>query len=315
VEDELRLEARLIRLLEEDASADVRAIDIPPEQEDQIRLTHVWIWYRETEKLVRVLANVLPSTMAQPINQLRYAGHHVLKAVTAPEQDASYQANVVEAFKHCKRAYYDALDLYVYHMAEAHRDKLAFLPDPSTAKILSRELATFLERINGARLNAQTRIDYYAEVQDDLSAGLAMIARVNQAMAAAGVTLEIVQERAELAKENRALRQQIDEKLRAAAFKLNVLAISLTLVVVLATAVGLAFQGVGTRYFFPERQDVPAAPSIPPEPVAKATAEPETAASINQPDRQAHGGSPMSDQEPDQSSAAPAALPPEPPPH
>ncbi|WPL19040.1 hypothetical protein Thiowin_04144 [Thiorhodovibrio winogradskyi] len=286
MEDELRLEARrLIALLEEEASADVRAIDIPPEQEDQIQLKQVWVWYRETEKLVRVLANILPSTMAQPINQLRYAGHHVLKAVTASEQHASYRANVVEAFKHCKRAYYDALDLYVYHMAEAHRDKLAFLPDLATATALSRELATFLDRINGARLNAQTRIDYYAEIQGDLSAGLAVIAKVNQAMAAAGVTLEIVQERAELAKENRALRRQIDEKLRTAASKLNVLAILLTLLVVLATAGGLAFQGVGTRYLFPERQVVPADPSISEEAARKAALEPEAAASSDQPDR------------------------------
>lgn len=106
-----RPDRRLIRLLEEDARADVREMDIPPEQEDHIQLSQVRNWYLETEKLIRVLANVLPSTMAQPINQLRYAGHHVLKAVTAPEQDASYRANVVEAFKHCKRAYYDALDL------------------------------------------------------------------------------------------------------------------------------------------------------------------------------------------------------------
>ncbi|WP_323685386.1 hypothetical protein [Lamprobacter sp.] len=253
--------SRLISLLEEEARADVRDMDRAPELEDQIQLVHVQGWYLETEKLIRVLANVLPSTMAQPINQLRYAGHHVLKAVTAPERDAAYRANVVEAFKHCKRAYYDALDLYVYHMAEAYRDKLSFLPDPTTTKTLARELAAFLERIGAARLRAHARIDYYAEIQADITAGLAVIARVNEAMAAAGVTAEIVRERAALAQENRQLRDQIDNKLRVAATKFNVLAVLLAFVIALTTAVGLLFQGVGTRWLYPDDDEMPRPPS------------------------------------------------------
>lgn len=66
------------------------------------------------------------------------------------------------------------------------------------------------------------------------------------------MTREIVQERAELAKENRALRLQVDEKLRAAAFKLNVLAIVLTLFVVVATALGLVFQAASSDQSAPD---------------------------------------------------------------
>lgn len=68
----------LIQLLEKEARRDVREIDVAPEHEGQIDLPQVRVWYIETEKLIRVLANVLPSTMVQPINQLRYAGHHSL---------------------------------------------------------------------------------------------------------------------------------------------------------------------------------------------------------------------------------------------
>ncbi len=97
----MSVEQHLIQRLEKDAQADVRDIDVPPEQENQIQMAQVRDWYLETEKLIRVLANILPSTMSQPINQLRYAGHHILKAVTASEQEASYRVNVIEAFKHC----------------------------------------------------------------------------------------------------------------------------------------------------------------------------------------------------------------------
>ncbi|WP_044408326.1 hypothetical protein [Thiomicrospira microaerophila] len=51
-------------------------------------------------------------------------GHHILKVQT---DDDCKQANLVEAYKHCIRAYYDAIDLYVYHLSETYRDKLPFL--------------------------------------------------------------------------------------------------------------------------------------------------------------------------------------------
>lgn len=242
---------RLLQLLEEEAGRDISAMDVPPEQEEQIRIAHVRQWYLETEKLVRVLANVLPSTMAQPINQLRYAGHHVLKAVSLAEDDAQRQVNLVEAFKHCKRAYYDALDLYIYHMAEAHRDKLAFLPDQALARSLARDLERFLDHVNATRLAALKRIDYYAAIQTDLLAGLRLVAQVNQAMAASGVTAEIVREREELARANVQLKDQVENKLAAGAARFNRWMLAVTILIVLATATGLVFQGAGTQYFLP----------------------------------------------------------------
>ncbi len=162
----------LIELLEQEARQDVNEMDVAPEQEGQITLSQVRVWYIETEKLIRVLANVLPSTMVQPINQLRYAGHHILKAVNAEERDAHYQVNVIEAFKHCKRAYYDAIDLYIYHMAEAHRDKLSFLPDQKQIRSLAGELESFLEAVNRSRLETLSRIDYYSDIRNSLIDGL-----------------------------------------------------------------------------------------------------------------------------------------------
>ena len=242
---------QLIELLESEMHGDIRTIDVPPEQERQITLAQVQQWYLETEKLIRVLANVLPSTMSQPINQLRYAGHHVLKAVTAEEQSAEYAVNVVNAFKHCKRAYYDAIDLYIYHMAEAHRDKLAFLPDRELAQSLAYKLEVFLDKVNKSRLSSMQRIEYYAAMQADLLTGLKLITQINQAMTASGITAEIMRERQELAQANLQLKEQVEKKLAAGAARFNRWMLVVTVFIVLSTASGLIFQGAGTRYFFP----------------------------------------------------------------
>jgi hypothetical protein len=65
---------------------------------------YFWIIFFETEKLIRTTANLsLEVTSQQGINQLRYAAHHILKS--------NKQEDTIEAYKHCKRAYYDTLDL------------------------------------------------------------------------------------------------------------------------------------------------------------------------------------------------------------
>lgn len=82
---EYKAESQLISLLENEAQADLSSLDLPSLNEAEIKLQHVRTWYFETEKLIRVLGNILPSSMAQPINQLRYAGHHILKAQIGDE--------------------------------------------------------------------------------------------------------------------------------------------------------------------------------------------------------------------------------------
>lgn len=89
-----------------------------PTDEANITVDNIKDWYFETEKIIRVLANILSVPMIQAINQLRYAGHHILKAQT--NKDAT-QTNLIEAFKHCKRAVYDALDFYAYTLNDKYQ--------------------------------------------------------------------------------------------------------------------------------------------------------------------------------------------------
>jgi len=69
----------LIKYIENHALKDIESINISYDEERDIDFKRVHEWYLETEKIIRILANIIPSTMAQPINQLRYAGHHALK--------------------------------------------------------------------------------------------------------------------------------------------------------------------------------------------------------------------------------------------
>lgn len=239
--------SELLQCMEQEARLDLQAIDVPPEHEAALHIGNVQRWYFETEKLIRVLANTLPSTMSQPINQLRYAGHHVLKATAELDDAEAKQANLIEAFKHCKRAYYDALDLYIYHMAEAHRDKLAFLPDKAQSRELAEKLSVFLNEINQARLDSLKRIEYYADVQQKLLGGLNLVSQINEALAASGINSEILQDRKVLAKQNLELKEQLNHRLAAGEKKFNRWMLGITLAIVFSTFLGLIFQNFGTQ--------------------------------------------------------------------
>lgn len=240
---EVKAGGDLIRLLEEEAVSDLSTLDLPSDQEDQINIEYVKDWYFETEKLIRVLANTLPSSMAQPINQLRYAGHHVLKAGVCEDEA---QSNLIEAYKHCKRAYYDAVDLYVYHMSETYRDKLAFLP-ADKSRDLAKKLREHLEGIQAARFDSPRRINYYSTIRKGLIDGLKMIQCVNEQLDSAGVTRAVLEDRGQLLRQNQELRAQIDKELKTAEKKFNKWMVGLTVFIVLTTAGGLVFQGVGTQ--------------------------------------------------------------------
>lgn len=241
--NELKTESQLISLLENEALADLNSLDLPTINEAEIKLKHVSAWYFETEKLIRVLGNVLPSSMAQPINQLRYAGHHILKA--QPDDDGK-QSNLVEAYKHCKRAYYDAIDLYVYHLAETYRDKLSFLPAEQSSKLVS-EVQEHLQRVQDARFDSLARIHYYSKVREDLISGLKLVQSVNNQLQASGVAHAVLEDRGHLLKQNQLLRSKIDTELKAAEKRFNKWMVGITIFIVAATCFGLLFQGWGTQ--------------------------------------------------------------------
>lgn len=244
----LNTNASLINQLEQEAKKDLASIDKLADEEAKLSFADIKEWYFETEKLIRVLANVLPSTMTQPINQLRYAGHHVLKAVQTELSPEIKQTNIIEAWKHCKRAYYDAIDLYAFHMEAAYREKIAVLPDKPLAKKLASKLLIHLQNLQEARFKAESRIAYYSQVHTGLLDGLRIINEINEALHTAGITEAVIKSRLTLLNENTKLSTQLKKLESQATRRIDWWMRIITVSVILATLIGLLFQSAGTQW-------------------------------------------------------------------
>lgn len=249
----------LIKFVENNALKDIASINISSDEEDRIDFDHVRIWYLETEKLIRILANIIPSTMAQPINQLRYAGHHILKAICMATQDKGKgDPNLIEAYKHCKRAYYDSLDLYVFHMSDVFRSKASLLLIRD--KMLEEKISNHLDGFTKLRLESDDRIKYYSKVSQTLLVGLSLISDINRKLKEAGITDELLSDKSILIKnlntlneENRKLKQDYNKldldvkaSLEAADARQSRRFTYLSFFLMIVTAVSILFQGYFT---------------------------------------------------------------------
>lgn len=242
---------KLIALIEAEMLTDVSAIDVPSKDENKVDLECVRTWYFETEKLLRVIGNVFSSPMSQSINQLRYAGHHIIKA-DIEEDPTSRKQNIIEAYKHCKRAYYDALDLYVHKLAEDYKVLLPYLDTQSASK-LERTLREHLQEIQTSRLNNESRIEYYKDVQSTLIRGLEIIEEFNEVLRETGMSRSLYARKAALIQKVAAQQQDINTQQQhintlknsrqslqdSITNKSYNVALTVTIIIALATAIGL----------------------------------------------------------------------------
>jgi len=166
----------LIRQLEEEMLSTLKGLEVA---ETEIKVRDVYDWYLETEKILRIVANItLNNSSKQAVNQLRYAGHHLLKREIA-EKDTEKQANLVEAYKHCQRAYYDTLDLYVLDLSHTFAVKLNILPNSEEKTKIRKEIYIFIKEIPEARLKYKIRREYYSFIKEGLVKGLQLLHEVN----------------------------------------------------------------------------------------------------------------------------------------
>lgn len=185
---------KLIKLLENEMLDDISKINIDIEDEDSITLEVIYSWYIESEKLIRVFANILSVPMAQAINQLRYAGHHILKSQIF---ERGRQQNLIEGYKHCKRSVYDALDFYVYTLNRRYMNLLPLLKEVDAHDVETLLKQHILE-INEYRIKSSQRIEYYSNIQTTLTKGLDLIEKLNQIQRASGVADELLTEKRQL---------------------------------------------------------------------------------------------------------------------
>ena len=243
--------SELIKLLEAEMAGDIGEFDVPPQDEQAIDLAKVMEWYVSAEKLIRVLSNIFSAPVFPSINQLRYAGHHILKAQLCGNTQER-QSNLIEAFKHCKRAVYDAFDFYIYRLNEYYRSLLPYLSVEKAVE-LEQQVKDLLMEINDHRDRARTRIAYYTGVQKSLVKGLEMVASLNKLIRESGLSEEMLKSQLQLGSDIVQLRSHLDAAQtrleqaerqvarysQIASNKGTVLSIAVTVGVAIATYLGL----------------------------------------------------------------------------
>ena len=250
--------SKLIKLLQEEMLDDVKKINVATEDEDKIDFLLVYTWYIETEKIIRVIGNLFTVPLSQAINQLRYAGHHVLKAsIDNNSSNSNSKQNLIEAYKHCKRAYYDAFDFYVYKLSEDYRVLLPYLDTQSASK-LERILREHLQEIQEGRLKSKERIEYYSGIQKTVIKGLEIIESLNELQRETGISRKLYIGKQSLLEANASLEKkldilQVENKVLNGEIDNKSYGISLAITIILAFG---TFMGLAADAFFPSQHQV-----------------------------------------------------------
>ena len=122
--------------------------------------------YKEAEDALHSLGIVADGVDTAAVNELRYAGRHILDGLIA-EGEQEREEQFQRAYRHCERAVYEAYDSAIFY----HFDQFDQFKDDYRMIVVSevvsgfvdiektmREARGFLEE---ARRNSESRADYY----------------------------------------------------------------------------------------------------------------------------------------------------------
>jgi len=108
------------------------------------------------------------------VNQLRYAGNHVLRSVLAQEggRNAERDEEMQRALRHCERALYDAYDAAVFfRLAQFQQFQHDYRAVPVTEVIptypdIRLQVRKARDLLRTARSSADSRGDFYRQVRE-----------------------------------------------------------------------------------------------------------------------------------------------------
>ncbi|SMM99871.1 hypothetical protein SPONL_941 [uncultured Candidatus Thioglobus sp.] len=235
----------LITLLETEFKKQQQHPTKPFQYNEECNIEDICVIYLMVEKLIRVIANTVKDQSShQAINQLRYAGHHILKHYTQKQDN-----NLQEAYKHCVRAHYDMLDYYVLKLSSIFQEKITLISDKETRASLLEQAEKSIKRIQQSRFDSSDRERYYQTIQNFIFEDMRLIVAVNKALADFGYTEEILKDKKILIESNLELQEIIDNKLKKESKKEDRFNKIVITVVALTTMSGLLFQGSLTDYW------------------------------------------------------------------
>lgn len=141
--------------------AQVRASN---DDEGDRRIKSITVLFEQAERDLKRVENLRDAVVIPAVNELRYAGYHIVRSLRAGPADRLEQ--LARAERHCRRAVYDALDAGIVHClnkVEAFREAYKSLPIvsifPAYADI-RRACMPAQEIVSQARLDVESRQDH-----------------------------------------------------------------------------------------------------------------------------------------------------------
>lgn len=104
--------------------------------------------YRRAERAIKRCEMIALAVPTPAVNQLRYAGNHALKAMTAGSGTELQKRELEDSERHCKRAWFDAFDsITCYHLQQIKGFEARNYP----IRVLKRFIPNYLDEIAFAR--------------------------------------------------------------------------------------------------------------------------------------------------------------------
>ncbi len=85
--------------------------------EMQQKIIEVVELFDEAERTMKMIEHIDEKLIIPSVNELRYAGHHLAKAIKTSGQE-EHGGEIEKAIKHCKRAFYDAAEVGILFYLE-----------------------------------------------------------------------------------------------------------------------------------------------------------------------------------------------------
>ena len=140
-------------------------MDVLPEHEN-LRAA-----YKKAEDAIHDLGIEVDGADTAAVNELRYAGNHILRSLTTTDDKESAD-ELNRAMRHCERAVYDAYDSAIYY----HLSRFNKFREQYANMVISDVVPNYLELSKSmtqakrllakAREDNSNRSDYYAQVRE-----------------------------------------------------------------------------------------------------------------------------------------------------
>ena len=106
--------------------------------------------FADAEKALKLYERISLSNLAPALNELRYAGHHILETVNAND-DAERQGHELRAAEHCERARFDAKEATIVTLLECIADLRSLGISGEEMRKFIPEWDTLIDQASAAR--------------------------------------------------------------------------------------------------------------------------------------------------------------------